>query len=112
MSLVALWLTIRFRDDRKATVWSKTASAIVMGAAIPVMHYTGMAAARFTPSTVIPDTSNAVNTSTLSIAGVSAVTLLVLGVVVLTSAVVRRFSAHTVWLGAHAMRGLAVAQVQ
>jgi len=84
ISLVALWLTFRFREDRKATGWSKTASAIVMGAAIPVMHYTGMAAARFTPSTVIPDTSHAVSTSTLGIAGVSAVTLLVLGVAVLT----------------------------
>jgi len=84
ISLVALWLTFRFREDRKATGWRKAANSIVMGVAIPVMHYTGMAAARFTPSAVIPDTSHAVSTSTLSIAGVSAVTLLVLGVAVLT----------------------------
>ena len=38
ISLVALWLTFRFREDRKATGWWKAASAIVMGAAIPVMH--------------------------------------------------------------------------
>ncbi len=111
ISLVALWLTFRFREDRKATGWSKTASAIVMGAAIPVMHYTGMAAARFTPSTVIPDTSNAVNTSTLSIAGVSAVTLLVLGVAVLTSAVGRRFSAQAFRLREHEKRVLAITQM-
>src|SRR5438128_643084 len=111
ISLVALWLTFRFREDRKATGWWKAASAIVMGAAIPVMHYTGMAAARFTPSTVIPDTSHAVSTSTLSIAGVSAVTLLVLGVAVLTSAVGRRFSAQTFRLREHEKRVLAIAQM-
>src|SRR5713226_8851462 len=110
ISLVALWLTFRFREDRKATGWWKAASAIVMGVAIPVMHYTGMAAARFTPSTVIADTSHAVGTSTLSIAGVSAVTLLVLGVAVLTSAVGRRFSAQVFKLREHEKRVLAITQ--
>ena len=110
ISLVALWLTFRFREDRKATGWWKAASAIVMGAAIPVMHYTGMAAARFTPSTVIADTSHAVGTSTLSIAGVSAVTLLLLGVAVLTSAVGRRFSAQVFKLHEHEKRVLAITQ--
>src|SRR3989441_3256331 len=110
ISLVALWLTFRFREDRKATGWWKAASAIVMGAAIPVMHYTGMAAARFTPSTMIPDTSHAVSTSSLGIAGVSAVTLLVLGVAVLTSAVGRRFSAQTFKLREYEKRVLAITQ--
>ena len=49
ISLIALWLTFRFREDVKTSPWWKTGSAMVMGAAIPVMHYTGMAAARFTP---------------------------------------------------------------
>ena len=110
ISLVALWLTFRSREDQKAPGWRKAASAIVMGAAIPVMHYTGMAAARFTPSKVIPDTSHAVSTSTLSIAVVSAVTLLVLGVAVLTSAVGRRFSAQTFKLREHEKRVLAITQ--
>src|SRR2546422_281202 len=110
ISLVALWLTFRFREDRKATGWWKAASAIVMGAAIPVMHYTGMAAARFTPSTMIPDTSHAVSTSSLGIAGVSAVSLVVLGVAVLTSAVGRRFSAQTFKLREHEKRVLAITQ--
>src|SRR5438128_9574002 len=104
ISLVALWLTFRFREDRKATSWWKTASAIVMGAAIPVMHYTGMAAARFTPSPLIPDTSHAVSTSTLSIVGVSAVTLVVLGVAVLTSAVGRHFAVQSLKLDASEQR--------
>src|SRR6266481_1014860 len=110
ISLVALWLTFHLREDAKAFAWWKAASAIVMGAAIPVMHYTGMAAARFTPSTVIADTSHAVGTSTLSIAGVSAVTLLVLGVAVLTSAVGRRFSAQVFKLREHEKRVLAITQ--
>jgi len=110
MSLVALWLAFRFREDQKATGWWKATSAVVMGCGIPVMHYTGMAAARFTPSTVIPDTSHAVSTSILSIAGVSAVTLLVLGVAVLTSAVGRRFSAQTFQLREHEKRVLAITQ--
>ena len=104
ISLVALWLTFRFRDDAKAFAWWKTGSAMVMGAAIPVMHYTGMAAARFTPSTVVPDTAHAVSTSTLGITGVTAVTLLVLGVAVLTSAVDRRFSAQRLQLDASERR--------
>src|SRR5260370_12981083 len=111
ISLVALWLTFRFREDRKATGWWKAASAIVMGAAIPVMHYTGMAAAQFTTSTVIPDTSHAAITSTLSIAGVSAVTLLVLGVAGLTSAVGRRFSAQSFTLREYEKRVLAITQM-
>ena len=110
ISLVALWLTFRFREDRKAAGWWKAASAIVMGAAIPVMHYTGMAAARFTPSTVIPDTSHAVSTSSLGIVGVSAVTLLVLSVAVLTSAVGRRFSAQAFKLREHEKRVLAITE--
>lgn len=57
-----------------------------------------MAAARFTPSTTIPNTATSVSTSTLGIAGVSAVTLLVLSVAVVTSAVDRRFSAQRVQL--------------
>ncbi len=92
ISLVALWLTFRLREDVIGSFLWKVGTAVVMGAAIPVMHYTGMAAARFTPSAIVPVTVHAVSTSTLGITGVSAVTLLVLGVAVLTSAVDRRFS--------------------
>ena len=42
ISLVALWLTFRFREDAKAFAWWKTGSAIVMGAAIPVMALFGV----------------------------------------------------------------------
>ena len=90
ISFVALWLTFHFRDD--ATVWSfrKMISACVMGAAIPVMHYTGMAAATFTPSMSIhSDRTTAISVSALSVAGISMVTLLFLGVAILAAGVYR-----------------------
>jgi PAS domain S-box-containing protein len=92
ISVAALWLTFRLREERNASFMWKAGTAIVMGAAIPVMHYTGMAAARFAPSSIPPQMTHAVSTSTLGITGVSAVTLLVLGVAVLTSSFDRRFS--------------------
>jgi PAS domain S-box-containing protein len=104
ISLAAIWLTFRFREQANNSAKWKVACAVVMGAAIPVMHYTGMAAARFAPSAVTPDTSHAVSTSTLGFAGVSAVTLLVLGVAILTAAVDRRFSAQQLELAASESR--------
>lgn len=94
ISFVAIWLTFRLREDDRAPTGRKIGCAVVMGAAIPIMHYTGMTAARFTASSMFPDTAHAVSTSTLGFAGVSAVTLLVLGVAVITAAVDRRFSAQ------------------
>jgi PAS domain S-box-containing protein len=99
-SLGALWLSFHLREDVRATRWRKCASAVVMGAAIALMHYTGMAAARFTPWTVAPDVSHAVHVSSLGIAGISSVTLLVLSLVVGTSLLDRRFSAQTAALEA------------
>ncbi len=92
ISLTAMWLTFRLRRERSAFFLWKTGTAVVMGAAIPVMHYTGMAAARFAPSSIPPQMTHAVSTSTLGITGVSTVTLLVLSVAVLTSSFDRRFS--------------------
>ncbi len=64
-----------------------------MGAAIPVMHYTGMAAASFTRTDVAPDFTHAVSVSSLGVVGITIVTVMVLGLAVLTSLVDRRFSA-------------------
>ena len=49
-SVAALWLAFWFRREQRAWTWSKLTSALVMGVAISGMHYTGMAAARFTPA--------------------------------------------------------------
>src|SRR6266403_3633389 len=42
ISFAALWITFHFRDEKNGIGWEKLAGAVVMGAAIPVMHYTGM----------------------------------------------------------------------
>jgi PAS domain S-box-containing protein len=92
ISLAALWITFHFRDEKTGIGREKLTGAIVMGAAIPVMHYTGMAAASFTPSGMPTDLSHAVSISTLGTAGIAAVTFIVLGLALLTSWVDRRFA--------------------
>jgi PAS domain S-box-containing protein len=98
ISLAALWITFHFRDEKRGIGQEKLAGAAVMGAAIPVMHYTGMAAASFTPSGMPTDLSHAVSISTLGTGGIAAVTFLVLGLALLTSWVDRRFAAQTLEL--------------
>src|ERR1700736_4853055 len=98
ISLAALWITFYFRDEKTGIGWEKLAGAVVMGAAIPVMHYTGMAAASFTPSGLPVDLSHAVSISTLGTAGIAAVTFIVLGLALLTSWLDRRFAAQTLEL--------------
>src|ERR1700748_797274 len=61
ISLAALWITFHFRDENTGIGREKLAGAIVMGAAIPIMHYTGMAAASFTSSGMPVDLSHAVS---------------------------------------------------
>jgi len=98
ISLVALWLAFTLRRDRQRDSSKKMASAVVMGAAIPVMHYTGMAAATFLPSHTLPNLTHAVSISTLGITGISLVTLFVLGMTMLTSVVDRRFAGEALKL--------------
>jgi PAS domain S-box-containing protein len=98
ISLAALWITFHFRDEKAGIGREKLAGAVVMGAAIPVMHYTGMAAASFTPSGMPADLTHAVSISTLGTAGIAVVTFIVLGLALLTSWVDRRFAAQTLEL--------------
>jgi PAS domain-containing protein len=74
------------------------ASALLMGVAVPVMHYTGMAAASFTAAPLMGDTSRAVRISSVGVVGITSVTLMVLAFAVLTSIVDRRFSSQTLEL--------------
>lgn len=98
ISLVAMGLTFYFRDEPKAWGWQKIGSALVMGAAIPVMHYTGMAAASFTASAAVPDLTHAVDVSAIGTAGITIVAFMVLSLTVLTALVDRRFSAQALEL--------------
>jgi NO-binding membrane sensor protein with MHYT domain/anti-sigma regulatory factor (Ser/Thr protein kinase) len=99
ISFVALWLTFYSREETTGWSWRKMHCALVMGAAIPVMHYTGMAAASFTASPSIHgNRSHAISVSSLSVAGVTIVPLTVLGIALLTSLAHRQFSLQTLEL--------------
>jgi PAS domain S-box-containing protein len=98
ISLVALWLTFHLRAETQAFGWRKLTSALVMGAAIPVMHYTGMAAVTFTPMASPVETAHSVGINSLGIAGIGGVALLILILTIATSFVDRRFSAQALEL--------------
>ncbi len=93
ISFVALWLSFRFRDERHGGGWHRLGSALIMGAAIPVMHYVGMGAAQFVPAPP-PDLSHAVSISWLGTAGLTLVTFMVLGLALATSMAGRHFTAQ------------------
>jgi len=95
VSAVALWLAFRF-GHAASPIWTrqKVAAALVMGAAIPVMHYTGMAAARFTPSPTAPDMTQAIDVTSVGDAAIVAATLMVLFLAIVTSMVDRRITAE------------------
>jgi len=96
-SLIALELTFLLRDERSGRLWRKIASALLMGAAISVMHYTAMAAASFTPSVETSDTSHAVTISYLASVGIAIVTLMILGTAIVIS-LFDRLQKHTALL--------------
>ena len=100
VSLAAMWLAFRFRDETREIAPLKIASAGVMGLAVVAMHYTGMAAATFMPSNLAVDLSGAVAVSSLGITAIIFGTLAVLVSASLTSLLVRRMSAQTTELRA------------
>jgi len=92
-SLVALLLAFDLREETKWSVPRRLGSAMVMGAAVSAMHYTGMAAASFIPAAP-PDLSHAVSISPLSNNGIAIVTLIVIVAAMVTSSVDRRVGAE------------------
>ncbi len=89
VSAAALWFAFYYgREKAETWNWRKVGSAVLMGLAIPSMHYTGMAAATFLSGPGgAPDSS--VPASALSAVGVAGTTVIVLGLAVLTSVVAR-----------------------
>ncbi len=73
-SVVALWLAFHLRGK-----WQMFGSALVMGAAVCGMHYTGMAAARFVPNQAAPGSAG-ISGGSLGV-GVFLVSTLLLAVV-------------------------------
>src|SRR6202166_2464000 len=93
-SRIALLFTFDYREDFRGTTLAKVISAAVMGAAISLMHYSGMAAVSFMPAAVFPNLSHTVSISPLGNNGIAIVTFLVLGTAILTSSVDRRAQAE------------------
>src|SRR6202051_89583 len=93
----ALCLAFYFRDAT-AEAWRKIGSAFFIGSAICVMHYTGMAATTFVSSAIEPDLRQSVSVSILGTIGIIIVTLLILGLAMLSSLVDRRFEAQALQL--------------
>ena len=93
ISFVALWLTFGARNMAANWSWRKSGTALLMGLAIPVTHYVGMAAVSFMPAS-LPDSqlTHAIDISQLGVAGIGIVTLIGLGFVLLMSFLDRRLS--------------------
>ena len=105
VSLVALVLAFHLRSNAiRAWDWRKLASALLMGAAIPAMHYTGMAAARFAPSGAAFEVQHAFSISSLGTASIAGSAFLVLVLAIGTSFLDRRLTTQTEALRASEQR--------
>ncbi|MBW4574462.1 MAG: PAS domain S-box protein [Aphanothece sp. CMT-3BRIN-NPC111] len=100
-SLAAMWLAFKLRkSNTPSAIGQKLGSAVLMGAAIAGMHYTGMAAASMQPTNqVIENSSSILGTSRLAVA-VGAGTLVILGLTLLTSLFDRRIEQERLLLAA------------
>ena len=93
-------LTLAFRHGHapsEAWTWRKMGSAVLMGAAIPSMHYTGMAAARFLAAGAPADLTSVISISELGAQAIAAGTAVVMLAAIGTSMLDR-------WVGAERLR--------
>ena len=85
LSLAALKLTFVSPGGAVGSRARKTASLLFLGAANPVMHFTGMAATTFVAGHAAPDLGHIVDITAIGVAGVTSVGLVALGVALLTT---------------------------
>ena len=99
ISFVALLLTFSLREQAASFSWRKSICAIVMGLAIPVMHYVGMAAVTFTSMPLDQDSlKHAINISSLGLDGIGFVTAFVLMFVYVSAMLDRKLSLNSMQL--------------
>jgi PAS domain-containing protein len=72
----------------------KVMSAVVMGSAIPMMHYTGMWAASFHPSTNAVDLTRSIGVSAIGIAAIAGSSIFILTGAILASFFDRYLTLH------------------
>ena len=82
----ALWLALNLQ-----ATWHKVAAAFVMGAAICGMHYTGMAAAIFTPTEGAPLAGSSISAYGLA-TGIGGTTIAIFALGIMAALVDRRFT--------------------
>ncbi len=99
ISFVALFITFSIRDQLTSFSNRKTISALIMGLAIPVMHYVGMAAVTFHPMQEDPSSlKHAIDISYLGLSGIGAVTAFVLSLACVSAVLDRKLSLQTMEL--------------
>ena len=99
ISFVAIRLTFAVRNHTSSWSWKKSRNALLMGLAIPVLHYVGMAAVSFVPAPLAGDElRHAIDISSLGVASIALITLLILAMAFITAAVDRMFALHALQL--------------
>ncbi len=95
ISFVALWLSFGLREQMTSMSWRKSACAVLMGLAIPVMHYVGMAAVHFTAAPLQEsELKHSITMSELGVVGIGFVSVFLLALVFVASMLDRLFSLH------------------
>ncbi len=100
VSFIGLFLVFQLREETTPhQTWKKLLAAIIMGTAIPTMHYTGMAAASFVPTshTVLELDLQPPENIILLAAAVVIGTLIILGLASLAAFFDRRLSAQVIY---------------
>lgn len=82
VSAVAILVTFLFRED-KPNLLLKVICSVMMGIAIPAMHYTAMIAVTYTRMNEAPDLTNAVDISALASTAIVTISFVLLGSVLL-----------------------------
>ena len=92
-SMAALRLTFSYRNHSLPWGLQKFTAALILGLAIPAMHYVGMAAVHFTFTAEMNDSmTHAVDVSGFDLATIIVATFVILGTVLIVTAIDRRFS--------------------
>jgi two-component system, sensor histidine kinase and response regulator len=99
VSVVALLIFFRFRPSQStaSVIWQKLASAAVMGAAIPAMHYTAMAAVILAPNSICIAAPNGIDPTWLAIL-VGAGSFMILSLTLLVSVFDARLAEQNDWM--------------
>jgi PAS domain S-box-containing protein len=91
ISMTALFLLFHLREPRKSNR-RKIAGILLMGLAIPVMHYTGMTAVKYSAEPLEAVPPGCIGVTTLGTFAIALISVLVLGSALLFAILDRRFS--------------------